>query len=165
VTLGKVTRICFVCTGNIVRSPLAENLFRHLSEEAGAAHHYEVDSAGTGPWHVGQPPDARMLRVAARHGFRYDHRGRQFHNRDFDRFDLIVAMDAENRDELLYQVRFPEQEGKIRMMREFDPDGGPRQSVPDPYYEGRDGFEEVYQVIERSVKGLLSALEEGRVFS
>ena len=163
--MTKLTRICFVCSGNIVRSPLAEKLFRHAAEQAGAGHKYEVDSAGMGPWHVGQPPDARMLRVAARHGFRYDHRGRQFNVRDFDRFDLIMAMDAENRDELLYRVRSPEQETKIRMMREFDPYGGPRQSVPDPYYEGSDGFEEVYHIVERSVKGLLEALEEGRVFS
>jgi protein-tyrosine phosphatase len=147
-----------------VRSPLAEKLFRHLAEQAGAAHKYEVDSAGMGPWHVGQPPDARMLRVAARHGFTYDHRGRQFQDRDFDRFDMFVAMDAENRDQLLYRARSREQEGKIRMMREFDPRGGPRLSVPDPYYEGSDGFEEVYQVVERSVQGLLVALEEGRVF-
>jgi protein-tyrosine phosphatase len=158
-----MTRICFICTGNIVRSPLAEKLFRHLAGEAEVGHKYEVDSAGMGPWHVGQPPDARMLRVAARHGFRYDHRGRQFQDRDFDRFDLLVAMDAENRDELLYLARSPEQEGKIRMMREFDPYGGPRLSVPDPYYEGSEGFEEVYQVLERSVTGLLEALEEGRV--
>jgi protein-tyrosine phosphatase len=159
-----MTRICFVCTGNIVRSPLAETLFRHLAEEADAGRKYEVDSAGMGPWHVGHPPDARMLRVAARHGLSYDHRGRQFHDLDFDRFDLLVAMDAENRDQLLYRARSKEQEIKIRMMREFDPNGGERLSVPDPYYEGNDGFEEVYEVVERSVKGLLEALEEGRVF-
>ena len=161
--MTKITRICFVCTGNIVRSPLAEKLFRHLSEEAGVVRKYEVDSAGMGPWHVGEPPDARMLRVAARHGFRYDHRGRQFQNTDFDRFDLILAMDAENRDALLYRVSSPEQEAKIRMLREFDPYGGPRQSVPDPYYGGSDGFEEVYRVVERSVMGLLEALEGGKL--
>ncbi len=152
-------RILFVCLGNIVRSPLAENMFRSLAQQAGVGHKYEVDSAGTGAWHVGEPPDPRMVRVAARHGLRYGGRARQFARQDFERFDLIVPMDADNRAFLLSKARTAEQEAKIHMLREFDPQGGPRSPVPDPYYGGQDGFEEVYRIVERSCRGLLEHLE------
>ena len=156
-----VIRICFVCLGNIVRSPLAENLFLHVAGEAGVAHRYEVDSAGTGAWHIGESPDPRMRRIAAQHGLGYNGRARQFQRNDFDRFDMLVAMDTKNRSDLLGMTRSPEQREKIHLMREYDPLGGPDISVPDPYYGGIDGFEEVYQVIERSCQGFLEALESG----
>ena len=161
--MSEKTRICFVCLGNIVRSPLAENMFRHLAEQAGVGHKYMVDSAGTGGWHVGEPPDARMRRVAAAHGFRYDGRARQFRPADFDRFDWIIAMDASNRADLRRMARSDAQRAKIRLLREFDPLGGPDAPVPDPYYGGIDGFEEVFQIVQRSCKGLLEALEGGMV--
>ncbi|HIE58298.1 MAG TPA: low molecular weight phosphotyrosine protein phosphatase [Anaerolineales bacterium] len=154
----KPQRILFVCLGNIVRSPLAENMFRHLAEQAGLADRYEVDSAGTGGWHVGERPDRRMRQVAARHGFRYDGRARQFQRSDFDHFDLIIAMDAQNRADLRRLARSPEDEAKIHTLREFDPHGGPTAPVPDPYYGGIDGFEEVYTIVERSCRALLDAL-------
>lgn len=162
--LREVKRILFVCQGNIIRSPLAEGLFNHYAEVAGATLRYTVDSAGTSGYHVGEPSDARMLRVAARRGFQYSHRSRQFRRQDLDDFDLLLAMDRENYDDLLSLARSPEQEAKIHLLREFDPSGGPRHSVPDPYYgDGGDGFEEVYEVIDRSVKGLLEYLElDGR---
>lgn len=155
------TRICFVCLGNIVRSPLAENLFLHLAEQDGKLDEYEVDSAGIGNWHLGEPPDARMRRVAARRGLIYNGRARQFQANDFSRFDLIVAMDFENKKDLLGLVRKPEDRAKIHTLREFDPDGGSKAAVPDPYYEGIDGFEEVYDIVDRSIHGLLAALEDG----
>jgi protein-tyrosine phosphatase len=152
-------RILFVCLGNIIRSPLGEGLFRHLVEGAGLDGKYQVDSAGTGRWHVGEPPDSRMQRVAARRGVIYSHRARQVQPEDFDRFDLILAMDRENRDDLLRMARKPEHRDKVRLLREFDPEGGRNSSVPDPYYGGSDGFEEVYEVIVRSVRGLIQELE------
>ncbi len=152
-------RICFVCMGNIVRSPLAENYFRWLAEKNGQTHRYEVDSAGTISYHVGESPDERMLRVARRHGLVYTGRARQFQRQDFDRFDLILALDRENRSTLLQIARSPQDREKIRMLRAFDPEGGPNASVPDPYYEGEEGFEEVYQVIARACRGLYEALE------
>lgn len=157
------TRICFVCLGNIVRSPLAEAMFRHLAEERGLGGRYEVDSAGTSSWHVGERPDRRMRKVAARHGFQYDHRARQFQRSDFDRFDWIIAMDRQNRADLRRLARSPEDEAKIRLLREFDPLGSPDAPVPDPYYGGIDGFEEVYAIVERSCRGLLDALESGEI--
>lgn len=155
-----VNRICFVCLGNIVRSPLAENLFLHLARDAGVDHKYEVDSAGVSDYHAGEPPDSRMVRIAARHGLNYTGRGRQIQRNELDRFDLILAMDNANKEELLSLANSPAQRAKIRLLREFDPQGGPRAAVPDPYYGRQEGFEEVYQVVERSVRGLLEALEK-----
>ena len=163
VFLSEVTKICFVCLGNIVRSPLAENLFRHLVQRAGLSDKYQVDSAGTSVWHIGEKPDSRMRRVAASHGFEYSGRARQFTISDFDRFDLIVAMDSTNGTKLMELAKTPEHKDKIRQMRAFDPQGGPDFAVPDPYYGGIDGFEKVYEIIERSCQGLLTALEDGKV--
>jgi len=155
-------RICFVCLGNIVRSPLAKNLFMRLAQESGKVDYYEVDSAGTSGWHIGEPPDERMLRIAARHGWKYDGRARQFKTKDFDRFDLIIVMDQENLLDLTRLGCNESESKKIHLMREFDPIGGPRMSVPDPYYDGLDSFEEVYKIIERSCRGWLQHLDEGQ---
>jgi len=160
--LSQVVRICFVCLGNIVRSPLAEGLFNEFAKERGVNHKYSVDSAGTGDWHVGEPPDWRMRRVASRHGLHYDGRARQFRPQDLENFDLIVAMDTENREDLLEMCNSLEERHKIRLLREFDPFGGANASVPDPYYGGMDGFEEVYGIVARSCQGLLEHLEPGR---
>ena len=159
--LSSKKRITFVCLGNIVRSPLAEALFTHLAEEQGMVDKYEVDSAGIGPWHVGESPDQRMRRVAARHGLSYNGRGRQIQRGDLQRSDLIIAMDTQNYDELVRLAQDDRQRQKIHLLREFDPSGGPRAVVPDPYYGGIDGFEHTYQVIERSCRGLLQALSDG----
>ena len=157
------TRICFVCLGNIVRSPFAENLFRHLAEEIGVEQKYQVDSAGTSAYHVGEEPDRRMRQVAAQHGFHYTGRARQFEQDDFENFDVIIAMDETNRRNLLRMARTPEHKAKVRMMRQFDPNGSASDPVPDPYYGGIDGFEKVYRILERSIKGLLEKLEKGAV--
>ena len=151
--------ICFVCLGNIVRSPLAENMFKHLAEIDGVGENYAVDSAGTSAWHIGEQPDSRMQRVAAEHGLDYGGRSRQFERQDYDRFDLIIAMDQENHRSLLRKARSPKQQAKLHLMREFDDMGGSQLSVPDPYYGGHEGFEAVYRIIERSCQGLLQALE------
>ncbi|MGE5221096.1 MAG: low molecular weight protein-tyrosine-phosphatase [Omnitrophica WOR_2 bacterium] len=152
-----VRRICFVCTGNIVRSPLAENLFLDIAGKAGAK--YIVSSAGTSDYHAGEPPDERMRRVAARHGLVYAGQARQFQPQDFDRFDLILALDKDNQRNLERLAEVTGHKVCIRLLREFDPLGGSGVSVPDPYYEGMEGFEEVYEIIARSCKGLLEHLE------
>lgn len=154
-------RICFVCLGNIVRSPLAEHMFLTLAKEAGVAQKYEVDSAGTSAYHVGESPDPRMRRVARGHGLIYDGSSRQFRRNDFKNFDLIIAMDTQNRRDLR-RLAFSVEDGeKVHLMREFDPQGVPNAGVPDPYYgRGSEGFEEVYQIVERSCRGLLEYLEK-----
>lgn len=158
-------QICFVCLGNIVRSPLAENMFLHLAAENGLEEHYLVDSAGTASYHVGEHPDSRMRQVARRRGLIYDGRARQFERRDFERFDLIMAMDAENLANLRRLVSGPGDSGKLHLLREFDPQSDPAApgDVPDPYYDGIEGFERVYDIVERSCRGLLGALERGEL--
>ena len=156
-------KICFVCLGNIVRSPLAENLFRHLVENSGLNEKYEADFAGTSGWHVGEAPDRRMRQVALSHGLRYTGSSRQFKPQDFDKFDLIIAMDSSNLKSLLGMTRTPEQQAKVHMMRSFDPLASPNDPVPDPYYGGIDGFEDVYMLVERSCQGLLDTLEAGEI--
>ena len=161
--MAAAKRICFVCLGNIVRSPLAKNLFKSLAVQAGVGEKYPVDSAGTGPWHMGESPDARMRRVAARHGLAYNGRARQFQPAEFERFDLILAMDHENYNELIRMARVDNQRKKVHMLREFDPWGDPNSAVPDPYYASLDSFEEVFAIIEHSCRGLLEALESGNL--
>jgi protein-tyrosine phosphatase len=151
-------RLLFVCLGNIVRSPLAEALFAAETQKLGLDSRFSADSAGVSGWHVGESPDPRMLRVAAAHGVHYSHRSRQVSGRDLEHFDLVVAMDRENYADLHSLAFNQEQLDKIHMLREWDPMGGPLLSVPDPYYGGIDGFEEVYATIERSVQGLAQAL-------
>jgi len=153
-------RLCFVCFANIVRSPLAEHLFMHNARQAGVAEKYLAASAGTGNLYAGEPPDARMRRVAARHGLNYNGRSCQFTPADFDRYDLILAMDQENYQDLLRLAPDAQRLSKIHMLREFDPDGGKEASVPDPYNGIFADFEEVYEIIQRSSQGLLCYLEQ-----
>ena len=157
-----MTRILFVCLGNIIRSPLAENLFRFQAEQAGVDGKYSVDSAGTAAYHVGEPPDPRMRKTAEAHGVNNGGIGRQVREGDFDEFDWIVAMDGSNQRELMNIAGSPEKQAKIRLMREFDPEQDDP-DVPDPYYGGAEGFENTYQIVERSVHGLLKALEAGEI--
>lgn len=154
-------RICFVCEGNIIRSPLAKNLFQHLAEERGVADKYHLDSAGTSAYHVGESPDRRMRQVAKDRGFEYTGRSRQFHREEIDHFDLILAMDRNNYRILNSWARTPKDEAKIYLMREFDPHGGEDLDVPDPYYGGMDGFKTTYDIVKRSCAGLLAELESG----
>jgi protein-tyrosine phosphatase len=138
-------------------------MFRHLVEKSGLENKYFVDSAGTSAWHVGEKPDPRMRRVASNHGLKYSGSGRQFQSQDFDKFDLIIAMDSTNFRNLSAMTERPEYKKKIHMMREFDPQGEDNASVPDPYYGGIDGFEDVFRIVERSCEGLLESLEKGKL--
>ena len=145
--------------GNICRSPLAEGVFNHLAAQAGRAADFVVDSCGTGGWHAGEPADPRSRAVAQGHGLALTHRARQFQRADFDGFDLILAMDRDNRDDLLSFSNLPAlQAAKVRLLREWDPRADGDLDIPDPYYGGPDGFELVYQMVERSARRLLESL-------
>ncbi len=157
------TRILFVCLGNIIRSPLAENMFAELADQARLADRYEVDSAGTSAYHIGEEPDSRMRRVAAQNGLKYTGRARQFRVEDFDRFDLIIPQDGSNFHTLKRMARNTKDEAKLKTMRTFDPNGSPNADVPDPYYGGIDGFQKTYEIVRRSCQGLLDALENGEL--
>src|SRR5688572_30769053 len=110
---GNPIRLCFVCMGNICRSPLAANVFRHKAKQRGVEDHFEVESAGTGGWHSGEAPDARARRTAAAHGVPMTGTARQIKRGDFDRFDLLLCMDDENRDHLLAMGAPP---AKVRLL-------------------------------------------------
>jgi len=154
-------RILFVCLGNICRSPLAEGVFRHLAVEAGLDGRFEVDSAGTGAWHVGEPPDERSLAVARKNGVRLDGRARKVAEEDFSEFDLLVAMDQDNLRALQALKEEAGGQAPVRLLREFDPDADGDLEVPDPYYGGPDGFDRVYEMVHRSCIALLDSLDSG----
>jgi len=156
--------VLMVCLGNICRSPLAEGVFRHLLAEVGLDGRIRVESAGTGSWHVGESPDIRSVRTAAGRGVALSGTARQVRQEDFREFDYIVAMDADNLRDL---ERFRNGVGgpaALYLLREFDPEGGPGAEVPDPYYGGPGGFEDVFDMVERSCRGLLDHIlrEQGQ---
>lgn len=146
-------RVLFVCLGNICRSPTAEGLMRGLVRDAGLDGQIEVESAGTAGYHVGDPPDSRSVAAAAERGVTLDSRARQVSEADFNGFDLLVAMDRSNYEELRALAPNDASEAKVVMLRDFDPDGPG--DVPDPYYGGPDGFDRVLDIVERSCAALL----------
>lgn len=148
-------RVLFVCMGNICRSPTAEGVARALAEKAGVAQHFEFDSAGTHSYHIGEPPDRRAREAAARRGYDLSPlRARQVEAADFLRFDLILAMDRHNL-QLLRHACPAEHRGKLKLFLEFAPELGVDE-VPDPYYGGPEGFDEVLDLVEAAVTRLLS---------
>ena len=157
-------RVLFLCLGNICRSPLAEGVFRKKIEEAGLAEQFEIDSAGTGPWHAGEPPDARMRATARKNGVDLSAiRGRQLTKADLDWFDHIFAMDKSNLHDALFLDPGGDHGTRIRLFREFDPDPGDYQ-VPDPYYGGPSGFDHVYAIVDRTAQALLERLNTAHRF-
>ncbi len=148
--------VLMVCLGNICRSPMAEGVFRHLLREEGLEERIRVDSAGTSAWHVGESPDVRSTRAAAAHGVTLEGAARQTQPEDFKRFDYVVAMDQSNLAALQEYRDGVGGEAALYLLREFDPEGAPGAEVPDPYYGGPGGFEEVYRMVERSCRGLLN---------
>ena len=146
--------VLFVCTGNICRSPTAEGVFRHLVGQAGLQDRIRIDSAGTHDYHVGSPPDERSCRHASLRGYDLtDLRARQVRALDFERFDLILAMDRDNL--ALLQEDCPPRHGhKLRLLMEFAPDGL-GDVVADPYHGGARGFETALDHIEAAGAGLL----------
>jgi protein-tyrosine phosphatase len=153
-------RIVFVCLGNICRSPTAEGVFRKLASDAGVESKLTIDSAGTGAWHVGELPDSRSRAAASRRGYDLAHRARKLCAADFDRFDLILAMDRDNYDTIQRLARGRTQLPIIRMLRSFDPTAPIDAEVPDPYSGEDDGFEEVLDICERACRGLLDHVRE-----
>jgi protein-tyrosine phosphatase len=154
-------RICFVCLGNICRSPTAEAVMRHRIAEAGLADQVEIGSAGTGSWHVGEPPDHRAAEEARRRGVTMGGRARQFHANDFADADLVLAMDHENAEHLLRIAPDDAAAAKVRLLREFDPRSGDDLAVPDPYYGGPDGFAVVFDIVDAACLGLIEHLRQG----
>lgn len=154
--------VLFVCLGNICRSPMAEGMFLHHIQKAGLAKEFIVDSAGTSGHHDGEQADYRMINTAAGHGITLHSRSRKLRGEDYLKFDHIVAMDFSNFryiQTMALQVRGAK--AKFHMMRDFE-EGGKGLGVPDPYYGGPDGFEEVYSILDRATAGFLAYLREGQ---
>ncbi|HET8747419.1 MAG TPA: low molecular weight protein-tyrosine-phosphatase [Ramlibacter sp.] len=150
--------VLFVCMGNICRSPTAEGVFRHLVRQAGLQDRIRIDSAGTHDYHVGAPPDERSCHHASLRGYDLaDLRARQVKALDFERFDLICAMDWENL-ELLEDACPPRHRAKLKRLMEFAPQGL-GEVVPDPYYGGEHGFEQVLDHVEAACAGLLQHVQ------
>ncbi|HEX7843479.1 MAG TPA: low molecular weight protein-tyrosine-phosphatase [Kofleriaceae bacterium] len=152
-------RICFVCLGNICRSPTAHGVMERLVEAAGLAAQIAIDSAGTGAYHVGELPDERSRAAARRRGLELTHRARQFTRADLDRFDLVVAMDRQNLQRLS-QLAGRRAAPPLVLLRSFDPTAEPGAEVPDPWGGGEDGFDEVLDQCERACRGLLTHVQE-----
>jgi len=151
-----VKRILFVCLGNICRSPTAEGVFRKLVTDAGLADRFQISSAGTGGWHIGELPDRRMRAAASKRGYRLESRARQVDRSDFESFDHIVAMDRSNHSDLLALCPH-EHRSKVVLLRDWDEDPDDL-DVPDPYYGGPEGFDLVIDIVERSCRRLLDEL-------
>jgi len=148
-------RICFVCMGNICRSPTAEAVMKHLVEKRGLASLFTIESAGIGDWHVGDRADARARETALRRGYALDGRAQQINHRFFDRFDYVMAADEANRRHLLQMAPDEASRKKIHLLRDFDPASPRGSDVPDPYYGGPEGFEHVVDICEAACRGLL----------
>ncbi|HEY8265869.1 MAG TPA: low molecular weight protein-tyrosine-phosphatase [Steroidobacteraceae bacterium] len=152
-----MTRVLFVCLGNICRSPTAEAVVRDFARREARALELELDSAGTHGYHTGDPPDERSIATARRRGIDMsDLRARVVESADFERFDLVLAMDEAVYDHLR-RVAPEGRADRVRLFLEFAPQLG-RRDVPDPYYGGAAGFEDVLDLVEEGARGLLAAL-------
>jgi Protein-tyrosine-phosphatase len=152
-------RVLFVCLGNICRSPLAEAVFNHKIKQAGLAEHFEVDSCGTGDYHIGEPPDPRTLANARKNGIAVDHFCRQITEDDLSYFDYILTMDNSNLQNVMSLEGADQHSHKISLLREFDPDGKGLE-VPDPYFGGEEGFDLVYDILDRALDGFLDYVKQ-----
>jgi len=157
-----MVKVLFVCLGNICRSPTAEGVFRSLVERQGLAGDISVDSAGTGAWHVGDPPDPRAQASAEVRGYDLSgQRARKIHGDDFSRFDYIIAMDRSNHTDLTSMAP-PAGRERIHMFLAFAPETGVRE-VPDPYYGAGDGFATVLDLVEAASQGLLDDIRQNHL--
>lgn len=151
----------FVCLGNICRSPAADGVFSAMLEKSAGTESLSCDSCGTGDWHIGQLPDARMRAAGTRRGYKFTHRARQLRREDFEKFDLILAMDDENLRDIRERAPAGTEFSKIRKFTDFCAGNfAARTFVPDPYYGGEKDFELALDIIENGCAGLLAELEK-----
>lgn len=157
-------RVCFVCTGNICRSPTAEGVFKRLVADAGLAHAFHVESAGIDSYHVGERPDPRTLRAAEARGYRLESRAQQWKARDFDRFDYVVAMDRTHARSLGRLATSETAKAKISLARDHVVEGPRDLDVPDPYYGEREGFDACVDICHSACTALLARIRKDHAF-
>jgi protein-tyrosine phosphatase len=157
-----MVRVCFVCLGNICRSPTAEGIMLHLIERAGLREHISAESAGTADYHVGEPPDPRSVAAARARGVELPSLARRFERQDFARFDYVLAADTDNLRRLHALAPDPAARAKVQLLRSFDPDSPHGAAVPDPYYGEGDGFERVFEICVAACRGLLEHIRRER---
>jgi protein-tyrosine phosphatase len=153
-------RVCFVCSGNICRSPMAEHVFREQLAQAGLTGLVAVDSAGTGGWHEGDGADPRTVSVLSAAGYGHDHTARQFHVGWFARLDLVIALDLGHLRTLRRLAPTAADAHKVRLLRSYDAAAGADLDVSDPYYGGIEDFAACLEIVEAAGEGLLSAVRE-----
>ncbi len=155
-----VISVCFVCLGNICRSPTAEGVVRRSLRQVGLEGRVAVESAGTGDYHVGELPDRRARAAARARGVELSSRARQFAPQDWRRLDYVLAMDQQNFDALAAAAPDAAARAKLRLFRSFDPEAAPGAEVPDPYFGGAAGFEHVLDLCEAAGQGLITHLRQ-----
>ncbi|MBX2964439.1 MAG: low molecular weight phosphotyrosine protein phosphatase [Cyclobacteriaceae bacterium] len=150
-------KVLFVCLGNICRSPLAEAIFKHKVTRRGYESHIEIDSCGTSNYHIGDTPDDRTIENALRNGIVINHLGRQLQHEDLEYYDFILAMDRSNHQNILRLDHTNQHHHKVFLMRSFNADDT-HDEVPDPYYGGPRGFQQVFEILDRATDSFLQHL-------
>ena len=158
----KEYKVLFVCLGNICRSPAGEGIFKKIVKENRLENKISVDSAGTSGWHNGELPDSRMRQHGARRGYKFDSLSRKFASRDFDDFDIILAMDDSNYHNIIRMAPDLDSEKKVFRMVDFSRNYS-HDHIPDPYYSGADGFELVLDLLEDACQGLMEDMKNGKI--